>query len=188
MTYGRLAPDRYPPLSKLLHWLVAACVLVTIPVALLMMRIPDGPLKNSLFVWHKAIGVLILLLVVARIINRLITGAPAPEPGLARWQRAASSAVHGLLYVLLLAMPLVAWLGMSAFGEGVPFFNLFSLPRLPMIPKDDALSGQLFTLHRWVGYLVALLVVTHIGAALQHHFIHKDGVLRRMLPRALGGR
>jgi len=187
MTYGTLAPERYPPLSKLLHWLVALGVLTIIPVAVVMKRIPDGPLKNELFVLHKALGVLLLLLVVLRIVNRLVAGAPAPEPGLARWQKAVSSAVHGLLYLLLLAMPVVAWLGMSAFGEGAPFFDLFSLPRLPL-PKNEALSEQLFVLHRWLGYLLAMLVVVHVGAALQHYLIHKDGVLQRMLPRALGGR
>jgi cytochrome b561 len=186
MSYGTLPPERYPPLSKLLHWLVAICVLVTIPVALLMTRLPEGPLQNNLFVLHKALGVLVLILVVLRIANRLIAGAPAPEPGLARWQRAASSAVHGLLYLLLLAMPVIAWLGMSAFGEGAPFFNLFSLP--PIIGKDEALSKLLFVVHRWLGYLTAVLVVMHVGAALQHYFIHKDGVLQRMLPRAFGGR
>jgi len=187
MTYGTLPADRYPPLSKLMHWLVALCVLVTIPVAIVMTRAPEGPLQNNLFVLHKALGVLLLILVVLRIVNRFMTGAPAPEPGLARWQHAASSAVHGLLYVLLLAMPAIAWLGMSAFGEGAPFFDLFSLPRLP-IAKNEALSEQIFVLHRWLGYLLAVLVAMHVGAALQHYVILKDGVLQRMLPRALGGR
>ena len=187
MTYGTLPPERYPASSKLLHWLVAICVLVTIPVALWMTRAPEGPLQNNLFVLHKALGVTLLILVVLRVINRFVAGAPLPEPGIARWQRAASSAVHGLLYVLLLAMTFVGWLGMSAFGEGAPFFDLFSLPRLP-IGKDEALSKQLFALHRWMGYALAVLAVMHIAAALQHHFIHKDGVLQRMLPRALGGR
>ena len=187
MTYGTLPPQRYPRSSKVFHWLVAICVLVQIPVALAMTRIADGPPKDNLFALHKALGVTLLILVVLRVINRFIAGAPLPEPGIARWQRAASSAVHGLLYLLLLAMTFVGWLGMSAFGEGAPFFDLFSLPKLP-IAKDEALSKQLFMLHRWMGYLLAVVVAVHIGAALQHHFILKDGVLLRMLPRALGGR
>jgi len=186
MTYGTLPPDRYPPLSKLLHWLMAFCVLLTLAIALVMPRLPDGPLKDNLFVWHKGLGVLILFLVVVRIMNRFIAGAPAPEPGLARWQKAASSAVHGLLYATLLAMPMIAWLGMSAFGEGAPFFGLFSLP--PIMGKDKPMSEALFSIHHWLGYFLILLVALHIGAALQHYFIHKDGVLQRMLPRMLGGR
>lgn len=186
MTYGTLPPDRYPPLSKLLHWLIALCVLTILAVALIMVRIPDGPFKDQLFNLHKGLGVLILFLMVARIANRILAGAPEPEPGLARWQKAASSAVHGLLYVALLAMPIIAWLGMSTFGEGAPFFGLFSLP--PITAKDEAMSETLFTIHRWLGYFVILLVAIHIGAALQHYFIHKDRVVQRMLPRALGGR
>jgi cytochrome b561 len=186
MSYGTLPPDRYPPLSKLLHWVVAFCVLLTLAMALLMKRIPDGAFKNELFVWHKGLGVLILFLVVLRIVNRIVTGAPAPEPGLARWQKAASSAVHGLLYVTLLAMPIIGWLGMSTFGEGAPFFGMFSLP--PIMGKDEHMSETLFVVHRWLGYFLILLIAMHIGAALQHYFIHKDGVVQRMLPRALGGR
>jgi cytochrome b561 len=186
MSYGRLPPDRYPPLSKLLHWVVAFCVLLILAIALVMTRIPDGALKNELFVWHKGLGVLLLLLMLLRIANRIVAGAPAPEPGLARWQKAASSAVHGLLYVTLLAMPIIAWLGMSAFGEGAPFFGMFSLP--PIMSKDEHMSKVLFEIHHWLGYFVILLVALHIGAALQHYFIHKDGVVQRMLPRALGGR
>ncbi|MPZ58721.1 MAG: cytochrome b [Rhizobiales bacterium] len=186
MTYGNLAPDRYPPVSKLLHWLVALCVLITIPVAVWMGRAPEGPLQDGLFNLHKSLGVLILILVLLRIANRFIAGAPAPEPGIERWQRAASSAVHGLLYVLLLAMPIVGYVANSAFGASTPFFGLFDLP--PIVGKNEPLSEQLFMLHRWSGYLVAALVVMHVGAALQHYFVHKDGVLQRMLPRALGGR
>jgi cytochrome b561 len=187
MTYGTLPPDRYPPTSKLLHWLVALCIVIQIPVALVMTRIADGPLKDNLFVLHKSIGLLILVLVVLRIANRFIVGAPAPEPGIEPWQRTVSSAVHGLLYVLLFAMPVVAWIGMSYFGATTPFFGLFNLPPLPL-PKDEPLSHQIFAVHRWAGYLLALLAAVHIAAALQHFFILKDGVLQRMLPRALGGR
>jgi cytochrome b561 len=186
MTYGTLPPVAYPPLSKLLHWLVALAILIQVPIALIMTRIADGPLKDSLFVWHKGLGVLILFLVVIRIINRLMVGAPAAEPDIAPWQKTASSAVHGLLYVLLFALPLGGWIGMSAFGEGAPFFGLFTLPPLP-IGKNEALSEQIFVVHRWLGYLLALVAAMHVAAALQHYFIHKDGVLQRMLPRALGG-
>jgi cytochrome b561 len=187
MTYGTLPPDHYPPTSKLLHWLVALCVLVTLPVAVWMVRAPEGPLQDSLFVLHKSLGILIFVLMLLRVANRLIAGAPAPEPGIARWQKAVSSAVHGLLYVMLLALPLVAWIGMSYFGASTPFFGLFDLPPLP-VTKNEALSEQIFVLHRWAGFFTAALAALHIAGALQHYVIHRDGVLQRMLPRALGGR
>lgn len=186
MTYGQLAPTRYPPLSKLLHWLIALAVLVTIPVALVMVRVGEGPLQDSLYNLHKALGIVILVLMLLRLVNRLLVGAPAPEPGIARWQQALSSAVHGTLYVLLLAMAVVGYVANSAFGASVPFFGLFDIP--PMMEKNEPLADTLFALHRWAGFLVALLVILHIGAALFHHVILRDGVLRRMLPLAFGGR
>ena len=186
MTYGTLPPIRYPTFSKLLHWLVALSVLTTLPVALTMTRIADGPLKDQLFVLHKSLGILILVLMILRVVNRFIAGAPMPEPDIASWQKTVSSAVHGLLYVLLLAMPIVAWIGMSYVGMTTPFFGLFELPPLPFT-KDEHLSEQIFTVHRWVGYLLALLAAVHIGAALMHLVILRDGVAQRMLPRFLGG-
>jgi cytochrome b561 len=95
-----------------------------------------------------------------------------------------SSIVHGLLYVLLLAMPVVGYVANSAYGEPTPFFALFKVP--PVIAKDEALATTLFTVHRWAGWVLIVLVLMHIGAALYHH-LAGDNVLRRMLPQALGG-
>lgn len=185
MTYGTLPPTGYPSASKWLHWLVAACVLVTAPVSIVMGRVGEGPLQNTLYNLHKSLGVLIFILMVLRLINRLMAGAPAPDPSIARWQKAASSAVHGSIYVLLVAMPIVGYVANSAYGATTPFFGLFELPRI--VGDNEGLANTLFAAHRWTGFLLIVLVLMHIGAALQHHFIHGDNVLRRMLPRALGG-
>ena len=184
MTYGTLSGP-YPATSKWLHWLVAACVLTTAPVAIAMIRVGEGPTQDMLYNFHKSLGILILILVILRLVNRLIVGAPAPEPGIERWQKAASSATHGLLYVLLVAMPIVGYIANSAYGAPTPFFGLFNLP--PIVAENKPLSETLFTLHRWSGFLMIVLVLMHIGAALFHHVIRGDNVLRRMLPRALGG-
>jgi cytochrome b561 len=184
MTYGTRTGG-YPASSKWLHWAVAACVLTIIPVAITMKNVSEGSLQDTLYNLHKSLGALILLLMILRLINRLMVGAPAPDPAIARWQKAVSSAVHGLLYVLLFAMSIVGYLANSAYGAKTPFFGLFELPMI--IAKNQALSETLFALHMYTAWLVAILVVMHIGAALQHHVIHRDNVLRRMLPRALGG-
>jgi cytochrome b561 len=185
MTYGKLSTDHYPPTSKLLHWLIAACVLIIIPVAIAMDRVGEGPAQDALYNLHKSLGVLIFVLMVLRLINRVVTGAPAPDQAIERWQKAASSAVHGLLYVLLVAMPIGGYVANSAYGASTPFFGLFELP--PIIGKNEALSERMFAVHTFAGWAVGVLALMHIGAALQHHFIHHDNVLRRMLPRALGG-
>jgi cytochrome b561 len=183
MTYGTLSGD-YPATSKLLHWLVAICVLVTIPIAIWMTNADKGPLQDNLYNLHKSLGVLILVLMLLRLANRLIIGAPAPDPTLEPWQRSVSSTEHTLLYALLLAMPIVGYTANSAFGASTPFFGLFNLPAI--VGKNEALSKQLFMLHRWTGYAVAALALLHIGAALQHYFIRRDGVLQRMLPVGMG--
>jgi cytochrome b561 len=184
MTYGTRT-DHYPATSKLLHWLVAACVLTTAPVAIAMTRIDKGPTQDALYNVHKSLGVLILILMVLRLINRLAAGALAPEPKIEPWQKIVSSIVHTSLYVLLLAMPVVGYIANSAYGATTPFFGMFELPAI--VGTNEALATQLFTLHRWVGWLVVLLVLTHVSAALYHHFIRRDVVLKRMLPRAMSG-
>jgi cytochrome b561 len=184
MTYGTRT-DHYPWTSKLLHWLIAVSVLTTAPVAIAMGRVAPGPTQDSLYNLHKSLGVLIFVLMVLRLINRIVAGAPMADPGIEAWQKAVSSLVHTLLYILLLAMPIVGYIANSAYGAPTPFFGLFQLP--PIIGKNEALSDTLFAIHRWVGFLVILVAATHISAALFHHFIRKDNVLRRMLPQAMGG-
>lgn len=184
MTYGARTGG-YPSTSKWLHWLIAACVLTMIPIGIVMGRLGQGPTQDTLYLLHKSFGILVLVLMLLRLLNRIAVGAPAPEPSLARWQRAASSATHGLLYVLLLLMPIGGWLANSAYGAATPFFGLFELPNL--VPKNQALADKLFAGHRLMGIVVAAIVLVHIGAALQHFFFHRDRVLQRMLPRAIGG-
>ena len=184
MTYGTRT-DHYPATSKLLHWLVAVCVLMTAPVAIAMTRIGEGATRDALYNFHKSLGVLILVLMILRLLNRLAAGALAPEAEIAPWQKVVSSIVHTSLYVLLLAMPVVGYIANSAYGATTPFFGLFELPAV--IGKNEELATRLFTLHRWVGWLVILLALTHVSAALFHHFIRRDAVLKRMLPRAMGG-
>lgn len=184
MTYGTRT-DHYPATSKLLHWLVAACVLTTAPVAIAMGRVGEGPTQDMLYNFHKSLGVLILVLMILRLINRFAVGAPIADPGIERWQKAVSSAVHGSLYVLLVAMPIVGYFANSAYGAPTPFFGLFELPQI--VAKNEDLATQLFTIHRLAGFLLILLVLMHVGAALFHYFIRRDTVLQRMLPRALGG-
>lgn len=179
MTYGTLR-NGYSGTAKLLHWLVAISVLSIAPIAIWMTRTSPGPLKDNLYNLHKSLGVLILILMLLRIAYRLTHGAPAPDPSIEPWQRVVSSTVHTLLYILLLAMPILGYTANSAFGASTPFFGLFELPQI--IAKNDGLSERLFIIHRYTGYAVVALAALHIAAALQHYFIRRDGVLQRMLP------
>jgi cytochrome b561 len=181
MTYGTLQPAAYPPPSKLLHWSVAIAVLVQAPLGLSLVYVELGAWQDALFNFHKSLGIVILVLMVWRLLNRVFVGAPSPEPTIAPWQRVVSSAVHGALYLLLIVQPIVGYLANSAFGASTPFFGLFEIP--PAVA-----ANRLFALHGWIGLILLMLIAVHIAAALQHYFVRKDGVLQRMLPKALGGR
>lgn len=174
----------YAPLAKIFHWLTALLVLITIPVAIFM--VVRGPglniwdkLTNDLYSLHKLFGVCILLLVIARLGFRLIHGAPAPEPTLEPMQRIVSSVVHWVMYVLLIIVGALGWAATSAY-PALTVFGAFSLPAI--VGVDQALADRLYALHRPLGLLLGLFIAMHIGAALFHHFIRKDNVLRRMLP------
>jgi len=183
MTIG--SGSRYSRTAKVFHWTVALLVLGTVPVGILMGRIPESPTQDSLYTLHKSVGALILMLMTLRVINRFSHGAPAPEPTLKPWERLASGTVHWALYALLLVTPIIGLLANSAYGAATPFFGLFQIS--PLIDKNGPLSDSLFYIHGWLGWTVGVLFCIHITAALRHHFIKQDNVLQRMLPRSLGG-
>lgn len=169
----------YSPLHKAIHWIVAALILATIPIGLTMTRLPAGNLQNRLFDLHESIGSTIFALVCIRLAVRLVRGVPEAHPALPRWQRIAAAATHRTLYVLVFALPLLGWLGSSAFGATVSVYGLFDLPR--PIPENKPLSDILFLLHLSGAYLLTALVALHIGAAILH-VVARDGVVQRMLP------
>lgn len=178
-----VAPDidrvGYSGFAKSLHWIVALCVLTTVPVGILMGRVGD-PLSGNLYNFHKSLGATILTLMTVRIIYRLIKGAP-PHHNLPAFYRIAGSINHWALYIMLIATPIVGWVMNSAFGgSGFPFFGLFELPAL--ISENKPLYDRLAPLHGFMGFTVGVLFCMHIGAALFHYFIRRDGVLQRMLP------
>lgn len=167
----------YTPVAKTLHWLTAFLVLLMIPVGFVMARV-DVP--SAIYDLHKSIGPLILFLTLFRLYYRL-AHPPAPLPDdLLAVQKFAAHATHWGLYGLLILQPLVGWIATSAYPAPVPFFGLFNLP--PLWTENKALSEQLYALHFWLGVLLVLVIGMHVGAALFHYFIRKDGILQRMLP------
>lgn len=172
--------EQYSGFSKLLHWLVAICVIVMIPIGIAMSKVGPGDLQNAFYTIHRSLGVLILGLMMIRLLNRLIAGAPSPEPTLDPFQRAISHVVHMSLYALLIAQALIGWVATSAYGAAISFFGLFIVPDL--VSKDQTLAEPLFAAHFYIGLLVAALAILHIAAALYHGFVRRDGVLQRMLP------
>lgn len=169
---------RYTTLAIVLHWLVALLIFVGFPLGIYMSDLPLSPTKLQLYSYHKWIGIMVLLLAGLRVTWRL-THRPPPLPdSVVRWQRQASAVVHGLLYVLILAIPLSGWLMSSAKGFPVVWFGVLPLPDL--VGKDKALGELLVEVHQALNFTLLGLVILHVGAALQHHFIERQPFLQRM--------
>lgn len=188
----RSAPDspRYNRVRRWLHWAIAALVLGTIPLGLAFTNFDYKPaLEAALgkgafdagYSLHKSVGLLVLALMVARIAAKLLWPDPEHRPPLPAFNRVASRAAHGLLYVLLLAGPLLGWAGVSAYPAPLPFFGLFEAP--PLIGPDRPLAETLLVLHRFAAYAIIAIAAVHIAAALHHGIVRRDGVLERMLAR-----
>jgi cytochrome b561 len=174
----------YSGTARQFHWITAAFVLTLIPVGLYMTYRGEvtkfDALTNILYDNHKLGGFILLFIVVARLAYRFSKGAPAAEPTLEPWQRSVSHLTHWGMYGLLLAVPLLGWLGVSLY-PALSIHGWFSLPGLTT--PDDKMAGTVFFLHKVGAILLGLAVLAHIGAALFHHFIRKDNVLRRMMPK-----
>jgi cytochrome b561 len=173
-----LAPNRaapgYTATARVLHWITAVLVLFQIPAGLLIVSFDLGLIYNL----HKSVGVFILAVLAVRLPWRLTHPAPPLPADIPAAQRAAALAMHWLLYALLVIQPLLGWIATSAYPAPVPFFGLFEMPHIWW--QDRALSDALFVVHRWLGIVMAVLLVGHIGAALYHHFVRGDVVLLRM--------
>ncbi|OYU49175.1 MAG: cytochrome B [Rhizobiales bacterium PAR1] len=177
-----LRPIAYSTTQKALHWIIALMVMILLPVGFYMkdrgLATNFDALTDRLYTAHKTFGALVLLLVILRIVVRVRRGTPAPEPTLNRLQIIAAEAVHGLIYVLLLMVPVLGWFGVSAYGaRGI--LGGFSLPEV--LGKDTLLAEIILKYHGVAAIGLLLLIGAHIGAAVLHHFILKDGVVKRML-------
>lgn len=176
----------YSPLSKWLHWVMAGFVLCIVPIGLTMTRLPSGKIQDNLFFIHESFGATILALACIRVAVRLIRGAPPPYPGLPPWQRVVAEATHRSLYILLVVVPVLGWAATSAYRAPISVYGLFELP--PILAVNKPLAETLFSIHMAGAYLLTALALMHIGAALMHGFVLRDGVLGRMLPAGWGDR
>ena len=167
-----------------LHWWIAILIFIAFPLGLYMHDLPLSPYKLQLYSWHKWVGVTVFMFAIARIFWRTSHTPPALPGSLPRWQKLASHITHMLLYVLIVAVPLSGWLMSSAKGFQTVWFGVLPIPDL--IGKDKDLGNLLMGVHKGLNFTLFALVAMHITAAIKHHFIDKDNILRRMLPLHLG--
>lgn len=183
-TQSKAVPEIYSAAARHFHWFTVALLAAQIPLGLIMsyrgndLNIWDN-LTNNLYGAHKLIGLLILLVVVARLGYRLTHGVPADEPTLEPWQKIVSHVTHWAIYAMLLIACILGWLGISYY----PALDAFGikLPALFVSPNEGKAAAVLLA-HKLAAFTLILLAGMHVGAALFHYVIRKDGVLNRMLP------
>lgn len=167
-----------PPLVAL-HWLTLLLIATAFGIGIALDDMPLSPLKLQMYMWHKSIGMLVLLLLPLRVFLRQHDPFDAAV-GLAPWELLLAKGVHGALYLFMLAVPLLGWLSSSAAGFKVVMFGV--LPLTDFIGKDKALAEILSQMHQGAVLLLMLLIAVHALAAIYHQRVRHDGVMARMLP------
>ncbi len=172
------AQDRYGLVAKLFHWIAALLILDLIVMGVVMGGMPDGAQKVQIFGAHKMLGMVALVLVLLRLSWRLI-GYPAPAlpHSVSLRQRRVARIVQALMYVLMVAVPVMGVLMSQAAGKDVPF--LFSLPVL-IDRQDEATREMLKAFHGACAFTLIALAIGHAAMGLIHHWVMKDDVLRQM--------
>ena len=171
--------ERYSSATIALHWFMLALLAAVYACIELREFWPKGSDRRALLkTWHFMLGLSVLALVGIRIVARLLGGTPPIVPAPPTWQQRLGQVVHGLLYLLMIAMPIGGWLILSAEGDPIPFFGL-ELPAL--VAPDEAFAKQIEELHETGGTIGYWLIGLHAAAALFHHYIMRDNTLRRML-------
>ena len=170
----------YTVTAKGLHWLMALLIIGLLALGFYMSDLPLSPEKLQFYSWHKWAGVTVFALVWLRLLWRVTHRPPAYPISMSGLQQALAHTGHLVLYVLMIVIPLSGWLMSSAKGVQTVWFGVLPLPDL--IGRDKELGKQLAELHSALNIGLLLLIGGHAAAALFHHLVHKDDILRRMLP------
>jgi cytochrome b561 len=171
---------RWGHVSQFLHWLIVVLLIVQVTLASIADDLPLGMKKLAMLARHKSVGITILGLVVLRLLWRWMNPTPELPDTLKPHERVLANLTHAGLYILLFAMPLSGWMMSSARGFPVSWFGFIQLPDL--VPKNKPLYDVLLETHETLAWALYTIVFLHVVAALKHHFMLKDNVLRRMLP------
>ena len=167
----------YGSIAIVLHWVLALALVGCFCLGFYMTELPISPGRLRLYNWHKWVGITILSLSLLRLLWRL-THQPPEDIRMPSWQKGMARGVHGLLYLLFVAVPFAGWAYSSAAGFSIVVFGVLPLP--DFVPVDKALAEAIKPWHKGLAWAMALLALAHIGAALKHQFIDRDGLLSRM--------
>ena len=177
----RAPPVRYSASAKLMHWFVAVAVIALLIIGPVMKRlVPEGSLRDNLYNFHEALGALVLIVMVVRLLRRLAFGVPAPDASMPAIEQRASLSAQYLLYALLFVTTVLGWAATNAYGDPVNVFGLFNFPAI--LGKNQPLSDRIFVWHLICGILIGVIVMAHVAGALYHWLVKGDRVLQRVLP------
>ena len=187
MNQSNPTPIRYNDVAVILHWMIALLLIGMLILGKYMGILEDDdPQKFVLVQLHKSFGVIALLLIIARLIWRTTYKAPAHPAHAPKWEKLAAKSTHIVLYALMLVMPISGWLMVSASPLNIDtiLFNAIKWPHVPGadLLQENELDQLFYTIHAYASGVMILIIFMHVGAALKHHIINKDDVLRRMAP------
>lgn len=168
--------QKFTVMSRMFHWLTAILIFSALLIGFTMVNWLAG--YATLRVVHMSIGVLVLVVVVLRIVNRLRHHPPAWPPTVGRREGKAVIWLERTLYALILAQPLVGWAMVSATGKPVPVFGVLRLPRIA--PFNIDVYSVLREAHSIMAYLLVVVIAAHVSLVLAHTTVLSDGMLRRM--------
>ena len=171
--------QRFTPLQRLLHWLIAVCILAMLFIGVGMVSTVT-PKFLPLIAIHKSLGIAILVLALIRLAVRLRYGAPALPTDLPKPIKLAAQLSHYALYALMIGMPLLGWAMLSAAAYPIVLYGGVRLP--PILPQSDSLHTLLWNAHFYLAFLFFALVLMHFAAALFHALVRRDGVFDAMAP------
>lgn len=185
--------DRYGIVAVALHWLIAVLIVINLGlgIALSHLAITDRALMTWIPI-HKSIGLSVLVLSVLRLLWRLGNPVPRMPGALPRMQKWVAGASHWAFYALMIALPMTGWAESTVGGHLAVYFGLFTWPALGPLrfvraADRKTLTAEFLYTHAYLAYILLALLVFHVAAALHHHLVRRDGVLRRMLPQRAGG-
>lgn len=178
---------KYRGPARLLHWVIAVLLFLMIPAGFVMIQ--EGlarEISNRLFIFHKNMGVILLVLILLRVLFRLVNPPPPMTAQLPLWQERIAAASHGLLYLLLVVMPVAGYVRVRAGGFPIEMLDAWGVPAL--VPESEALANTAKAVHYYGALAITALIALHVGAALFHLIVRRDGVFQRMWPPVGGTR
>jgi cytochrome b561 len=180
---SRATAAKHATATIVLHWSTVMAIVMAVAAIYLRDATEDKVIRQVLLEAHRQLGMLVLICVPLRIAVRYWLGFSDQSGGTAALLRWAAAMTHLALYASLIALPLVGWAATSAKGITLRLFGLVRLPGL--VAADPDVADALVDYHTWGAWALLALVAAHAVAALWHHFVRRDGVLKAMLPNSV---